>query len=49
MTPDARDAGSTGWTRRIGWLILIWFASVFALGVIAAAVRVVMAWVGLTR
>jgi len=37
------------WTQRVGWLILIWLASVLALAMLAAAFRLLMAWVGLTR
>jgi hypothetical protein len=37
------------WGSRIGWLILIWAASVFTLGVAATAFRHVMTWVGLSR
>jgi hypothetical protein len=36
------------WLRRIGWLILIWAASVLALGVVAYAVRMLMGLAGLT-
>jgi hypothetical protein len=36
------------WLRRIGWLALIWTASVFALAVVAILFRLVMAAVGLT-
>lgn len=34
---------------RIGWLLLIWAASVAALGVVALVVRQLMALAGLTR
>jgi len=44
-TPDS----STAWARRVGWLVLIWLASVSALAVVAGAFRVLMAWAGLTR
>jgi hypothetical protein len=36
------------WLRRVGWLVLIWTASVLALGVVAALFRVVMNLAGLT-
>jgi hypothetical protein len=36
------------WLRRIGWLVLIWAASVLALGVVAGLFRVVMNLAGLT-
>src|SRR5712664_2859471 len=38
------SAGAQTWLRRVGWLVLIWAASVLALGV----VRVVMNLAGLT-
>jgi hypothetical protein len=36
------------WLRRVGWLVLIWAASVLALGVVAGLFRVVMTLAGLT-
>ncbi len=36
------------WTRRIGWLVLLWSASVAALGLVAFAVRALMNMAGLT-
>ncbi len=36
------------WPRRIGWLVLIWAASVAALAVVAALFRMAMNLVGLT-
>jgi hypothetical protein len=36
------------WTRRIGWLILIWIASVTALAVVATLFRILMNAAGLT-
>lgn len=36
------------WLRRVGWLVLIWTASVLALGVVAGLFRVVMNLAGLT-
>ena len=36
------------WLRRAGWLVLIWAASVLALGVVAGFFRVVMNLAGLT-
>ena len=35
------------WLRRLGWLALIWAASVAALGLAAALFRVVMTLAGL--
>jgi hypothetical protein len=37
------------WLRRIGWLAAIWLASVTALFLLAAAFRLVMGAVGLSR
>jgi hypothetical protein len=36
------------WLRRIGWLVLIWTASVAALGVAALLFRGIMSLAGLT-
>jgi hypothetical protein len=36
------------WPRRIGWMILIWTASVMGLGIIAALLRSLMTLGGLT-
>lgn len=42
------SAGALTWLQRVGWLILIWAASVVALGVVAGLFRVVMNLAGLT-
>ncbi|PSJ64760.1 DUF2474 domain-containing protein [Kumtagia ephedrae] len=36
------------WLKRIGWLVLIWTASVLALGLVALAFRLIMNLAGLT-
>lgn len=36
------------WLRRFGWLVLIWVASVVALGLVALLFRVVMKLAGMT-
>jgi hypothetical protein len=36
------------WLQRIGWLVLIWSASVLALGIVAALFRILMNLAGLT-
>jgi hypothetical protein len=36
------------WPRRLGWLILIWIASVVALAIVAALFRILMNAAGLT-
>lgn len=36
------------WPKRIGWLILIWAASVLALGLVALIFRMLMNLAGLT-
>ena len=41
------SAGAQTWLRRVGWLVLIWAASVLALGVVAGLFRVVMNLAGL--
>jgi hypothetical protein len=47
MTARTRAGGAT-WLRRVGWLVLIWAASVLALGVVAALFRMMMTLAGLT-
>ncbi|WP_213979001.1 DUF2474 domain-containing protein [Sphingomonas sp. dw_22] len=34
--------------RRIGWLVLIWTASVVALAIVAMFFRLLMGWAGMT-
>ncbi|MDL2409729.1 DUF2474 domain-containing protein [Rhizobium calliandrae] len=34
--------------RRLGWLVVIWAASVFALAIVAGVVRLLMSFSGLT-
>ncbi|MGB7125675.1 MAG: DUF2474 domain-containing protein [Methylovirgula sp.] len=36
------------WARRIGWLVLLWTASVAALGVVALLFHALMSLAGLT-
>jgi hypothetical protein len=36
------------WLRRIGWMLLIWSASVLALGAVAWGLKLVMRLVGMT-
>jgi Protein of unknown function (DUF2474) len=36
------------WWYRVGWLVLIWAASVAALGIVALVFRLVMSAAGLT-
>lgn len=43
-------AGTSGiklWLRRLGWLVLIWSASVLSLAVVAYAMRLFMRLIGL--
>jgi len=42
--PEVRPS----WLTRLGWLVLIWSASVLALGAIALTFRLLMAAAGLT-
>ncbi|RCS24153.1 DUF2474 domain-containing protein [Phyllobacterium salinisoli] len=43
-SPTARGL----WLRRVGWLVLIWAASVAALAVVAGLFRMFMSFAGLT-
>lgn len=36
------------WLRRVGWLVLIWGASVAALAAVAVVFRMMMGYAGLT-
>jgi hypothetical protein len=45
---DDRSAPPPSRLKRVGWLVLIWAASVAALAVVAALFRVVMNLAGLT-
>jgi hypothetical protein len=40
--------GAQTWLRRVGWLVVIWAASVLALGIVAGLIRVLMNLAGLT-
>jgi Protein of unknown function (DUF2474) len=48
--PDSgpADPRRAGWGRRVLWLVVIWTASVLALGCVALLFRGIMGWVGLT-
>lgn len=39
--------GPRQWTRRLGWLALIWLASVTALAAVALLIRILMNLAGL--
>ena len=43
-----REPSPVSWARRAAWLATIWAASVVALGVVAALLKLVMTWAGLT-
>lgn len=51
---DASNASATaslpkaGWMRRFGWLILIWCASVAALGIAALVLKMIMRAIGMS-
>jgi hypothetical protein len=49
LTEAAPARGGMLWLRRVGWLLLIWAASVAALGVVAFAIRLLMSAAGLTE
>jgi Protein of unknown function (DUF2474) len=45
---DAEATSPRGWLRRLGWLVLIWLASVAALGVVAWGLRFLMRAAGMS-
>lgn len=46
--PGEAERAHPSWTRRVGWLLLIWLLSVLALAAVAGLIRVVMTAAGLT-
>ncbi len=46
--PEDTGAEPASWPRRIGWLLLIWVASVLALAIVAGIIRMLMTTAGLT-
>lgn len=42
------QAHDRSWWYRVGWLVLIWAASVASLGIVALAFRLMMSAAGLT-
>jgi Protein of unknown function (DUF2474) len=45
---DKHHPGPREWLRRLGWLVLIWLASVAALVVVAYGLRLLMRAVGMS-
>jgi Protein of unknown function (DUF2474) len=45
---SALGSGRRLWVRRVGWFIMLWTVSVIALAVVAAALRTLMNFAGLT-
>ena len=37
------------WLHRLGWLVLLWIGGVVSMALLAAALRLLMAWVGMQR
>jgi hypothetical protein len=48
MPRDPTQSNSTSWPKRIGWLVLIWAASVAALGIVALLIRAGMHAAGMS-
>jgi hypothetical protein len=42
------SAAAQAWFRRLGWLVLIWTASVLTLGIVAGLLRAAMTLAGLS-
>lgn len=36
------------WSKRVGWLVGIWAASIVVLAILAYGLRIIMNWVGMT-
>jgi len=47
MQTPAETPLRVDWPERVGWLLLLWLASVGALGLLALALRMLMHWAGL--
>ncbi|MGE8485171.1 MAG: DUF2474 domain-containing protein [Pseudomonas sp.] len=45
---SAAQNEATPWYRRVLWLIVIWFGSVIALGIVASVFRFMMHMAGMT-
>ena len=48
MPAGQRRVGVREWSRRFGWLVAIWAASVAALAVVALALKAIMRLVGMS-
>jgi hypothetical protein len=48
-TASPGPSSNSSWAKRIGWLLLIWCASVAALGVAAMGLRLLMGLLGMSR
>lgn len=48
MTGTTENSRMPRWLKRIGWLVIIWGASILALALVAYFLRMVMNAVGLT-
>ncbi|MET0409478.1 MAG: DUF2474 domain-containing protein [Hyphomicrobium sp.] len=48
MTARPTESERPSWSRRFGWLLLIWTLSVLALAVVAGVIRLIMTAAGLT-
>ena len=42
------SSGTPTLLRRVGWLVLIWAASILALGIVASVLKALMMFAGLT-
>ncbi len=47
MQTSADEPARVNWPQRVGWLLLLWLASVGALGLLALALRMLMHWAGM--
>jgi uncharacterized protein DUF2474 len=46
--PEAEDVRPR-WLQRLGWLALLWLGGIAATGLVAGALRLLMAWAGMQR
>ena len=49
MATGTTEKAPHKWARRIGWLVLLWGASIASVSAVALLLRYIMAWAGFER